>query len=82
MGLFTREFDILILIANVIAWPVAWYARDRWLEGFAFRTGLGLPTFALAGLITLVVALLTVSYQVMRAARTNPVETIKHEQSP
>lgn len=78
-GLLTREFVILIVIANIVAWPVAWYAMDRWLEGFAFRTGLGLPTFALAGLITLVVALLTVSYQVIRAAHTNPVDTIRHE---
>jgi putative ABC transport system permease protein len=79
MGLLTREFIILITIANLIAWPVAWYAMDRWLEGFAFRTSVGWLTFVLAGISTLVVAMLTVSYQVTRAARANPVDAIQHE---
>ncbi len=79
MGLLTREFIILIVVANVLAWPVAWYAMTRWLEGFAFRTDIGLLTFAVAGIATLIVAMLTVGYQVTRAAHANPVDAIQHE---
>ena len=79
MTLLTREFVILLAVANVIAWPVAWYTMDRWLQGFAVRTDIGFATFALAGLSTLAVSLLTVSYQVSRAARANPVDAIAYE---
>jgi len=66
-------------VANVVALPVAWYAMTRWLEGFTFRTDIGLLTFAVAGISMLVVAMLTVSYQVTRAANANPVDAIQHE---
>ncbi len=79
MGLLTKEFVMLVVLANVVAWPVAWYAMTRWLEGFAFRTDIGVLTFAVAGISTLVVALLTIGYQVTRAANANPVDAIQHE---
>jgi putative ABC transport system permease protein len=79
VGLLTREFIVLIIVSNIIAWPIAWYAMSRWLEGFAFRTEMGLLTFAIAGVVTLIVAMLTASYQVIRAAHTNPVDTIRQE---
>ena len=79
VGLLCKEFIILVLIANVIAWPVAWYAMSRWLENFAYRIDLGLGTFILAGLLALVIALATVSYQAIKAATANPVEALRYE---
>ena len=79
VALLSREFLVLVLIANVIAWPVAWYAMSRWLENFAYRIDLGLGTFILAGLLALVIALATVSYQAVKAATANPVEALRYE---
>ncbi len=79
LGMLTREFALLVLIANVIAWPVAYYAMKGWLDAFAFRTSIGLVTFVLAGLSILLIAGLTVSYQVISAALANPVDAIKYE---
>ncbi len=79
VGLICKEFIVLVLIANVIAWPVAWYAMSRWLENFAYRIDLGLGTFILAGLLALVIALATVSVQAVKAATANPVEALRYE---
>ncbi|MDH4032849.1 MAG: ABC transporter permease, partial [candidate division Zixibacteria bacterium] len=78
-GMLTREFVILGAIANIVAWPVAYYSLSRWLENFAYRTEIGLGVFLLAGFTVMVVALGTVSMQVIRAARTNPVDAIREE---
>ncbi len=75
----SREFVGLVLLANVIAWPVAYYAMSRWLRGFAYRIGLGPGVFVLAALGALVVAVLTVATQTMRAASANPVESLRYE---
>jgi len=79
VGMLSKEFIILVLIANVVAWPVAWYAMSRWLQDFAYRISLGIGTFILAGLLALVIALLTVSWQALRAATANPVESLRYE---
>jgi len=79
VGLLSREFLALVLIANVIAWPLAWYAMRRWLENFAYRIDLGIGVFILAGLLALVIAFLTVSWQTIRAAMANPVESLRYE---
>lgn len=76
---FVREYTILILLANLIAWPAAWYAMSRWLEGFAYKTDLTLWVFIVAGAITFLVAMLTMSSQTIRAASTNPADTLKYE---
>ena len=78
-GMLTREFIILLAVANLIAWPAAYYILGRWLEGYAVRTSLGPEVYLLAGLATLLVVLLTVSYKVIKAARANPVDAIMHE---
>jgi putative ABC transport system permease protein len=75
----SREFVVLVLLANIIAWPVAYYAMSRWLQDFAYRIGLSLWPFVLAGAGTLAVALLTVGAQTLRAASANPVETLRYE---
>ncbi len=79
VGLLSKEFLVLVLIANVIAWPIAWYAMRRWLENFAYRIELSWWLFALAGLLALVIALATVSWQTIRAATANPVDSLRYE---
>lgn len=77
--LLSNDFLKLILVANVIAWPVAWYAMARWLQNFAYRIEISWWVFALAGGLALVIALLTVSTQAIRAALANPVESLQYE---
>jgi putative ABC transport system permease protein len=77
--LLSKDFVKLVLIANVIAWPVAWYAMNKWLQDFAYRIDLGWWTFMLAGGVALLIALLTVSAQAIRAALANPVESLRYE---
>ncbi|HPG39587.1 MAG TPA: ABC transporter permease [bacterium] len=73
------EYSLWIFIANIIAWPIAWYAMHKWLENFAYRINLSWWIFLLAGFMALVIALLTVGGQAYRAARTNPVEALRYE---
>ena len=68
-----------IAIAFVIATPIAWYAMEKWLQNFAYKTELSWWIFALAGFITIVIVLLTVSWQTFKAARRNPVEALRYE---
>jgi putative ABC transport system permease protein len=77
--MLNREFAKWVAIAFVIACPVAWYAMSQWLEDFAYRTELSWWIFALAGLIAMGIALLTVSFQSWRAASRNPVESLRYE---
>ncbi|MDN5201847.1 ABC transporter permease [Fulvivirgaceae bacterium BMA10] len=77
--LLTKGFTRLVIIAFIIACPLAWYFMDGWLENFAYQTDFNLLTFAIGGLIAAVIAWLTVSYQSVKAARVNPVESIRQE---
>lgn len=77
--LISRDFVKLVLIASVVAGPVAWLAMNRWLEDFAYRTEIGWWVFALAGCVALVIALLTIGAQAIRAARANPVKALRYE---
>lgn len=77
--LLTLNFAKLVAIAFLFAIPIAWFAMDSWLESFAFRTPLDPLVFLLAGGITLLIALLTVSYQAISAAIVNPVKSLKSE---
>jgi putative ABC transport system permease protein len=79
MALLSKEFTYLVLAANLIAWPVAWYAMRRWLEGFAYRIELGSGVFVVGGLMALGVAWLTVCWQAIRAALANPVGALRYE---
>jgi putative ABC transport system permease protein len=69
----------LVVIAMLIAFPVAWLAMQKWLEHFAYKINMEWWVFALAGLITVVIALITVSYQSIKAALTNPVQSLRTE---
>ncbi len=79
MILLNKEFVKWVAIAFVIATPVAWFAMNRWLESFAYKTELYWWIFALAGLLAMVIALLTVSWQSWEAATRNPVEALRYE---
>jgi putative ABC transport system permease protein len=79
MAMLNLEFIIWVAIAFVIAVPIAWYAMHKWLEHFAFKAELSWWIFALAGLLALGIALLTVSWQSWRAATRNPVEALRSE---
>ncbi|NUM77864.1 ABC transporter permease [candidate division KSB1 bacterium] len=78
-ALLSKDFVKLVLVANLVAWPVAWYAMNRWLQSFAYRIELGWWVFALAGGVALLIALLTVSTQAIKAALANPVEALRYE---
>ena len=75
----SREFIALVVLANVVAWPLAYYAMSKWLRAFAYRTSLGPGPFLLAALGALIVAVLTVSTQTVRAASADPVESLRYE---
>ena len=79
VSLLSREFVLLAGIANVIAWPAAWWAMDRWLRDFAYRIDPGVGTFVMGGVLTFAVVLLTVSARTVRAARANPVDALRYE---
>jgi len=77
--LLSKDFVKLVLLANLIAWPIAYYAMNRWLQDFAYRIEIGWTVFALAGGLALVIALLTVCTQAIKAALANPVEALRYE---
>jgi putative ABC transport system permease protein len=77
--LLSKEFALLVFLANLIAWPLAWYAMNRWLQGFAYRIETDWWLFALAGGSALLIALLTVSAQAIKAALANPAEALRYE---
>ena len=77
--LLCREFFVLVLLANIISWPVAYFVMKNWLQDFAYRTGLGAFTFVLTMVLALIIALLTVSFQAVKAAVANPVDALKYE---
>jgi putative ABC transport system permease protein len=79
MTMLNRDFVKWVFIASVIAIPVSWYAMNKWLENFAYKTELSWWIFALAGLLALGIALLTVSFQSYKAAVKNPVESLRYE---
>jgi putative ABC transport system permease protein len=77
--MLTKEFIGLILIGAFIACPASYFGLDKWLQDFAYRINLGWTTFVIAGLLSLIIALLTVSYQAYKAACKNPVNALKYE---
>jgi putative ABC transport system permease protein len=77
--MITKDFLKLILIAAVIAFPVAWWAMNKWLQDFAYRSNLSWWIFALAGGIALLIAMLTICFQSIKAAMANPVKSLRTE---
>ncbi len=79
IALLSAEFGKWILIANLIAWPLAYYIMNKWLQDFAYRVDITLWVFLISGVLAFIVALLTVSSHAIRAATANPIESLRYE---
>jgi putative ABC transport system permease protein len=77
--MISKDFVKLVLIAFVIAFPVAWWAMNKWLQSFAYRINISWWVFVMAGLLTIAIALITVSFQAIKAAIANPVKSLRTE---
>jgi putative ABC transport system permease protein len=77
--LMSREFILWVILANIIAWPAAYLAMNRWLTNFAYRVHIHVWTFMFSATLVVLFALLTVSYQAVRAALSNPVDSLRYE---
>jgi putative ABC transport system permease protein len=79
IALLSSEFMKWVLIANIVAWPLAYYAMSKWLQNFAYRVNMNIWIFIASGALALIVALCTVSSQAIKAAMANPVESLHYE---
>ncbi|MFC1898281.1 ABC transporter permease [Candidatus Cloacimonadota bacterium] len=77
--LLSKEFTKWVIISNIIAWPVSYYIMSKWLSNYAYKTELSLVIFVSSGLVALIIALLTVSIQTIKAANSNPIDALKYE---
>jgi len=79
VGLLSKDFLKLVLLAGIIAFPIAWFSMNKWLQDFAYRINIGWWVFVFAAILALVIAFITVSFQAVRAANTNPVKNLRTE---
>jgi len=79
VSMLSKDFLLLVLISFVIAVPVAWWGMNKWLQDFAYRINIGWWIFIVAGVIALLIALITVSFQAIKAAIANPVKSLRTE---
>jgi putative ABC transport system permease protein len=77
--LLTKDFVKLVLLANIFSWPIAYFLVQRWLENFSYRIGIGLWIFVTATILALMIAIITISFQAINAARSNPVKSLRQE---
>jgi putative ABC transport system permease protein len=77
--LLSKDFSRWVLLANIIAWPLGWYAMHKWLENFAYRVDPGLFLFIFAGVLSFITAALPIGFHSIKAATTNPVNTLRYE---
>jgi len=77
--ILSKEFLRWVILANVIAIPIAHYAIISWLEGFAYKVEVGVMPYLFSGIVALIISLVTVSFQTTKAAMANPVDSIKYE---
>jgi putative ABC transport system permease protein len=79
VNMLSKEFLLLVLVAALIAFPLSWFGMHSWLEDFAYRISIGWLVFAVAGLLSLMIAITTVSFQAIKAALANPVKSLRSE---
>jgi len=79
MSLLSKDFFKLVLLANIISWPIAWYILNAWLQNYAYRIEMSGWVFILAGLISLLIAIVAVSSQTFKAAIINPIKNLRTE---
>jgi len=77
--MLSKDFLLLVVVAFVIATPFAWWATNKWLQGFAYRTDIGYVVFVLSGIAAIAIALATISFQAVKAAMANPVRSLRTE---
>jgi len=77
--LLSKQFTKWVLIANLFAWPAAYFVMNEWLKSFAYRVNIGVWVFLLSGVLAVGIALVTVSYQALKAARANPIDSLRYE---
>lgn len=77
--MLSKQFTRWVLLANLVAWPVAFYLMNKWLQSFAYRIDIGIWVFIISAILSFLIACITVSYQSIRAARVNPVNSLKYE---
>ncbi len=77
--MLSKEFTVLVLVANFVAWPLAYFIMQRWLRSFAYRIGVTWDIFLLSGFIAMAIALLTISHQSVKAAVSSPVDSLRYE---
>ncbi|MEO5782484.1 MAG: FtsX-like permease family protein, partial [Ginsengibacter sp.] len=79
VGLLSKDFLKLVFIAAIIAFPLAWWAMNKWLEDFVYRININWKVFVVAGIVVLLIALITVSFKAIKAAVANPVKSLRTE---
>jgi putative ABC transport system permease protein len=79
VNLLSKDFLKLVAISAIIAFPITWFAMNKWLQDFAYRTGMSWWVFIIAGILATLIALLTISFQAIKAAITNPVKSLRTE---
>ncbi len=79
VGLLSREFSLWVFLANILAWPIAWYFMNQWLLSFAYRTQVNVWIFFFAGILAMIIAMFTISFQAIKAATVNPVKALRYE---
>jgi putative ABC transport system permease protein len=77
--LLSKNYTRWVIVANLFAWPAAYYAANRWLQSFSYRTSIGISPFIVAAVITLIVALLSVIFQTLKTATANPIDSLRYE---
>ena len=79
LAMFYKEFGLLVLVAILVATPLTWYLMDRWLQGFIYRISMSMEPILISGILSIAVAIITVSYHILMASRMNPTEAIRSE---
>ena len=77
--LLSKDFLVLVLVSLIIATPLAWYGMNQWLQNYAFRTEITWWIFGFSGIVAVFIAIITVSFQAIKAAMSNPVESLRSE---
>jgi putative ABC transport system permease protein len=77
--LLSKEFIKWIVLANIVAWPLAWFMMNKWLQNFAYRASIGWIVFLLAGIVTMLIAVFTFIFQTVKTACADPVKSLRYE---
>ncbi len=79
LGLLSKDFVLLVLAGNLIAWPIAWYVANKWLQEFTYKINISWTVFLLSAVVTLAIAIITIGYHCIKTATANPVKSLRSE---